>query len=67
MWANGRHIHDFIAEGEEFRRREGLREEVSTVLGRVHVGHGDLLVLNQLADEEVTAMNVFGPRGFLYT
>ena len=53
-------IHDLTPQLEELITLQWLGEEVSEVVSRLHERHTDFLVLDRLAHEEVTTLNVFG-------
>ena len=52
-------IHDFVADEEEFLRRQRLREEVREVLIRVYIWNYEFAILDHLADVEMTTVDVF--------
>ena len=54
-------IHDLVPQLEEALRLEWLREEVGQVLIAADERNADLGVLDGLADEEVTPLDVFEP------
>ena len=54
-------IHDLVPQLEEALRLERLREEVGEVLVAADERDADLGVLDGLADEEVTPLDVFEP------
>ena len=60
-----RHVHHSVAHAEEVLTHQGLGEEVGDVLGRGHEGNPKPTVLDALADEVVTSVDVFGPRVML--
>ena len=54
------HIHDDVAHSAERGGLLHFGEEVCQVVQSVHVGNGDLQVLDGLTHEEVTAVDVLG-------
>ena len=56
---NGRNVHDNVAHGDEDLRRLHLSEEVREVLRRFDEGHTEFVLLDQLANEEVSTIDVF--------
>ena len=57
-----RYVHHSVAHAEEVLTHQGLGEEVGDILGGSHEGDSKSTVLDTLADEVVTPVDVFGPR-----
>ena len=57
-----RYIHDEVTHTIEVLGRQCLREEVGQIVNRVDIWHPDLHILDAFTHEEVSAIDVFGPR-----
>ena len=55
------HIHDLVTHREEHGSRQRLGEEVGEVVHRVHKGTPDTVILHELANEEMTTLDVLHP------
>eukprot|EP00965_Chrysotila_dentata_P089294 2948641-Pleurochrysis_carterae.AAC.1 len=58
--ASSRDVHDTAAQGKKHLRRQGLGEEVGQVVCAVDKRHGDVVLFDTFADEEVSAIDMFG-------
>ena len=55
-----RDVHNDVAQAEEVLIGEDLSKEVRDVTGRGDVAHGDALILDELAYEEMASHDVLG-------
>ena len=54
------HVHDDVSELEECLWRKGLGEKICQVIGGVDVLDADHVLLDELADIEVSPVDVLG-------
>ena len=54
------HVHDDVAQLEELLGGECFCEEICQVIGRVYILYLNDMILDELADEEMSSVNVFG-------
>ena len=57
-----RDVHELVTHGEEMLGIEGLGEEVRQVVACGDIRHDDVEVLDALADEEVTTLDMLHAR-----